>query len=142
MEILKIVLTFFAGFATILMGDFIWLGTVVKKFTIREFGDLIVVKDGSIVLNLTAGLLAWAVIVLMVFVFVTKSPNVNSIPTALGYGAVMGGLMYAMYDLTNLTFLKNYSLAFTLVDICWGIFLCSMVSLVMYLFSTWINKVL
>lgn len=142
MEILKFILTFFVGFGTILIGDYIWLGTVVKQFTIREFGELIVVKDGSIVINLTAGLMAWAVIALMVLVFVTKNPNVNSVPTALWYGAIMGGLMYAMYDLTNLTFLKNYSLAFTLVDICWGIFLCSMISLTMFLFSRWINTVL
>lgn len=142
MEILKFILTFFVGFATILIGDYIWLGIVVKQFIIREFGQLIAVENGSIVINLGAGLLAWSAIVLMVLIFVTKSPNVNSVPTALGYGALMGGLMYAMYDLTNLTFLKNYSLSFTLVDIAWGVFLCAIVSLTMYLFSTWINKVL
>jgi uncharacterized membrane protein len=86
--------------------------------------------------------MAWAVIAMMVLVFVTKNPNVNSIGAALGYGALMGGLMYAMYDLTNLTFLKNYSVAFTIVDVCWGVFLCSMISLSMYLFSNYINKVL
>jgi len=142
MEILKLFLTFLVGFATILVGDFIWLGMVVKQFTIREFGDLIAVKDGSIVINVGVGLLAWAVIVLLVLVFVTKSGYANSVGNALLYGGIIGGLSYAMYDLTNLTFLKNYSVAFTLVDICWGVFLCAMVSLTMYLFSTWINKVL
>jgi len=37
MEILKFILTFFVGFATILVGDYIWLGIVVKQFIIREF---------------------------------------------------------------------------------------------------------
>lgn len=142
MEILKFILTFFVGFGTILIGDYIWLGTVVKQFTIREFGNLITVTNGSIDIRLGAGLLAWGVIAMMVLVFVTKNPNVNSIPTALGYGALMGGLMYAMYDLTNLTFLNNYSVAFTIVDICWGVFLCSMISLSMFVFSRWINTVL
>lgn len=142
MEILKFILTFFVGFGTILIGDYIWLGTVVKQFTIREFGNLITVTNGSIDIRLGAGLLAWGVIAMMVLVFVTKNPNVNSIPTALGYGALMGGLMYAMYDLTNLTFLNNYSVAFTIVDICWGVFLCSMISLTMFVFSRWINTVL
>lgn len=142
MEILKFILTFFVGFGTIILWDYIWLGTVVKQFTIREFGPLISVTNGSIDIRLGVGLIAWAVIAMMVLVFVTKNPNVNSIGTALWYWALMGWLMYAMYDLTNLTFLKNYSLAFTLVDICWGVFLCSMISLSMYLFSGYINKVL
>jgi uncharacterized membrane protein len=142
MEILKFILTFFVGFGTILIGDYIWLGTVVKQFIIREFGSLITVTNGSIDIRLGAGLLAWSAIALMVLIFVTKNPNVNSIPTALGYGALMGGLMYAMYDLTNLTFLKNYSVAFTVVDIAWGVFLCSMISLTMFVFSRWINTVL
>ncbi len=142
MEILKFILTFFVGFGTILIGDYIWLWTVVKQFTIREFGSLITVSNGSIDIRLGAGLMAWAVIALMVLVFVTKNPSVNTLSSALWYWAIMGGLMYAMYDLTNLTFLKNYSVAFTIVDICWGVFLCSMISLTMYLFSNYINKVL
>ncbi len=142
MELLKLFLTFGVGYLTILIGDFLWLGHVAKNFTIREFGELVVVKDGSIDIKLGVGLLAWAVIVLLVLVFVTKSGYAHSISSALLWGAVMGCLSYAMYDLTNLTFLKNYSLAFTLVDIAWGTFLLAMVSLTMYLFSRWIEKVL
>ena len=142
MEIIKFILTFLVGYATIIAGDYIWLGYVVRKFTIREFWELVVVENGSIKINLTAWLLAWAVIALLVVVFVTKSANVNSVGTALFYGAIMGFLSYAMYDLTNLTFLKNYSLSFTLVDIAWGTFLCSMIALTTYIFSNWIHKVL
>lgn len=142
MEIIKFILTFLVGYATIIMWDYIWLGHVVKNFTIREFWELVVVEDGSIKINLTAGLLAWAVIALLVVVFVTKSPHVQSLWTAMIYGALMGFLSYAMYDLTNLTFLRNYSLSFTLIDITWGTFLCSMIALTTYIFSIWINKVL
>lgn len=71
-------------------------------------------------------------IVLLIYVFVIRSGYAHSYVSALGYGALMGFLSYAMYDLTNLTFLKNYSLAFTMVDIAWGTFLCGLVALVMY----------
>jgi uncharacterized membrane protein len=142
MEIVKFVLTFLVGYATIIIGDYIWLGYVVRNFTIREFWELVVVENGSIKINLVVWLLAWAVIALLVVVFVTKSPNVNSVWTAIFYGAIMWFLSYAMYDLTNLTFLKNYSLSFTLVDVAWGTFLCSMIALTTYIFSNWINKVL
>lgn len=130
MQIIQYVLTFVFGFLTILVWDYLWLGYIMKWFTIREFWELIVVENGSIKVNLTAGLLAWASIVLLLLIFVVRYAKT---PTeALLYGALFGWLLYAMYDLTNLTFLKNYSLSFTIVDICWWVFLCSMVSLSMF----------
>ncbi len=130
---LAIISTLLAGYATIILGDFLWLGYVTKAFIIREFGPLVeVMANGSIKINLVAGLTAWAVIVLLVYVFVIRSGLASSYQTALGYGALMGLLSYAMYDLTNLTFIKGYSLLFTLADIAWGTFLCAMVALVMY----------
>jgi uncharacterized membrane protein len=55
------------------------------------------------------------------------------------YSALMWFLSYAMYDLTNLTFITNYSLKFTLVDIVWGTFLCTMVWINSYAFYQFIK---
>jgi uncharacterized membrane protein len=78
----------------------------------------------------------------MIFVFVLKSGLVTSYQTAVGYGALMGFLMYAMYDLTNLTFLKDYPMSFVAIDIMWGTFLCAIITLAMYSFEKWINTVM
>ena len=135
MELFKYLFPILGWYITIILGDYIWLGYVIKKFTIREFGELVTIENGSIRLNLFAGLLAWFIIVLLVYVFVIRSGYASSYISAIGYGALMGFLSYAMYDLTNLTFLKNYSIPFTLLDITWGTFLCGMVGLVMYSIS-------
>lgn len=128
----QILSTLLVGYGVILLGDFIWLGYVVKDFTIREFHNLIIVENGSIRLNIIAWLLAWAVIVWLLYIFVIRSGYSHSITSTLLYGWLLGFLSYAMYDLTNLAFLRDYSLAFTLVDIGWWTFLCAMVSLAMY----------
>jgi uncharacterized membrane protein len=93
-------------------------------------------------MRLGVGLTAWFVITAMIFVFVLKSGLVTSYQTALGYGAFMGFLMYAMYDLTNLTFLKDYPVSFVAIDIMWGTFLCAIITLAMYSFEKWINTVI
>lgn len=142
MEILKLALTFGIWYIVILIGDAIFLGRVVHQFIIDNFWALITSQNGSIDMKLWVGLVAWFVIVAMIFVFVLKSGLVTSYTTAIFYGAVMGFLMYAMYDLTNLTFLKNYPVNFVVVDIIWGTFLCSVVTLAMYSFQVWIQKVL
>ena len=142
MEFFKLFLTFLVWFATIVVGDVIWLGHIMKDFIVRSFWDLIVVENGSAQINLGVGLGAWAVIVVMILIFVTKSWYAHSASSALGYGAILWLCLYAVYDLTNLTFLKNYSVSFAVVDIVWGGVICALVSLSMYLFSNFINKIL
>jgi len=142
MELLKLALTFGVWYLVILIWDAIFLGRVVHQYIIDSFGDLITSQNGSIDMKLGVWLAAWFVITAMIFVFVLKSGLVTSYQTALWYGAFMGGLMYAMYDLTNLTFLKDYPLNFVVVDIIWGTFLCAMITLAMYSFERWINTVL
>ena len=142
MEFLKLALTFWVWYIVILIWDAIFLGRVVHQYIIDTFGDLITSQNGSIDMKLWVGLAAWFVITAMVFVFVVKSGLVTSYQTALGYWALMGFLMYAMYDLTNLTFLKNYPVNFVVIDIMWGTFLCAMMALAMFSFEKWINKIL
>ena len=142
MELFKLFLTFLVWFATIVVWDVIWLWYVLRDFIVREFGALIVVEDWGAKINLPVWLLAWAVIVVMILIFVTKSWYANSAASALWYGAILGLCLYWVYDLTNLTFLKNYSVTFAMVDIVWWGIICALVSLSMYLFSNFINKVL
>jgi uncharacterized membrane protein len=42
--------------------------------------------------------------------------------TALGYGALLGLMAYATYDLTNQATLKDWSWTVTIADLCWGTF--------------------
>ncbi len=135
MEILKLLALFASGFFTLLIMDTIWLGYVLHNFIIREFWALVVVQDGGIKINLGAGLIAWALIVLTIMIFVTKTPYGATLSSSVLYGWLLWGLLYGVYDFTNLTFLKNYSLTFSIVDTLWGVVLCATISLVMYYVS-------
>lgn len=129
---LKILVPFVVWFITLLILDYVWLWYVTKDFIVREFGTLISVEDWKIKINLWVWLLAWLIISIMVVFFVTL--RYNSYPEVLLYGALLGFLSYAMYDLTNLTFLTNYSVKFTIIDILWGTFACSMIAVNSYYF--------
>lgn len=52
------------------------------------------------------------------------------------YGALLGFVMYAFYDLTNLATLKDYSWSLTLVDTLWGTLLVGIVTSVMFYITT------
>lgn len=116
----------FAMYLTIIILDYIWLGIITKKFIIEQFGSLISVKEGSIQTNLAVGLLAWLAIAGGAYIFAV-APSYTLAKAAL-MGAVFGFISYAIYDLTNLTFINHYPVKFVFVDIAWGTFLCSAVS--------------
>jgi uncharacterized membrane protein len=130
MEFLKYWSVFLAWFLTILILDTIWLWSVTKDFIIREFWNLIIVEWWKIKIQLWVWLLAWFIISSMIVVFVTlQFTNYRDIAI---YWALLWFMSYAMYDLTNLTFITNYSVKFTIIDIAWWTFVWMSVSLVSF----------
>ena len=110
-----ILLVFLSIFFSLVILDSIWLGKITNKFIIKEFGDLITLEKGSIKLNLKAGALAWIAIALGCYIFVVA--NAAGIQEVLLNGALFGLIAYSIYDLTNLTFIKDYPKKFTSLDI-------------------------
>jgi uncharacterized membrane protein len=114
--------------------DFTWIGVIAKKFYLDELGGLARTRDGKFTPNLPAGILAWAVIVAgIVLLAVPRLTSDSGVPTVLGWGALFGFIGYAMYDLTNLATVRDYSVKLTVVDIIWGTVLSSVVTMVVWL---------
>lgn len=133
MEIIKILFVYLIWFITLLVLDYIWLWYITKSFIIKEFWNLISVDSNwSIKTNIVVWLIAWIVISSMIVTFVTL--KYNNIWEVLFYWALLWFMSYAMYDLTNLTFINNYSLKFTIVDIIWWTFACSIVAITSFYF--------
>jgi uncharacterized membrane protein len=128
MKLLMLISVMSAMFFTIIILDYIWLGIVTKKFIIDQFGSLIKVKGGSIQINLLVGLITWFIIALGAYIFAVMPAE--TLGKALLLGAVFGFISYAIYDLTNLTFIYKYPVKFVFVDIAWGTFLCSVLAVV------------
>lgn len=60
--------------------------------------------------------------------------------TALGYGAALGFVAYATYDLTNQATLKVWPLRLTLVDMAWGTILTAIAATAAFLVTRAIFK--
>lgn len=69
----------------------------------------------------------------MVFLAVRPAIEVGSLSTAAGYGAVLGLVAYAAYDLSNLSTLKGWPVTLSLVDMIWGTVLTGAASACGYL---------
>jgi len=104
--------------------DMIWLGVVAKGFYRRQLGTLMTPQ-----VNWAAAVLFYLLFIVGLLVFVIRPALVAGAPlNALFYGALLGLISYATYDLTNLATLKDWPLAVTIVDLIWGTVLGGIVS--------------
>jgi uncharacterized membrane protein len=108
--------------------DMIWLGLIAKNFYSKQIGLLMKTN-----INWVAAFVFYALFILALVIFVI-APAVEKKMwlNALLYGALFGLVTYATYDLTNLATLKDWPLVVTVVDLLWGAFIASSVSVITY----------
>ncbi len=128
---LPIISSSIAGFISFIILDYIWLAHVAKKFYLDLLSQHIKIENGALVPYLPAVPLVYVVAIIGIWVFVLS--KVTTLGEAALYGALMGFVMYAFYDLTNLATLKDYPWSLTIVDTLWGTFLVGIVTLIMFL---------
>ncbi|KQZ56740.1 hypothetical protein ASD54_25065 [Rhizobium sp. Root149] len=99
-----------------LLIDAIWLGVVAKNFYREQLGDMMLPSPNFVVAALFYLFFAVAIVILAV----RPGIEAGSIWTSIGYGAILGLAAYGTYDMTNLSTLKGWPVALTIVDLAWG----------------------
>lgn len=120
------------AFTAFLIIDLIWLGVVARSFYQAQMGHLMRAN-----VNWGAAIIFYLIFVAgIVLLVVWPAIERQSLVHAIVFGAVLGLVTYAAYDLTNLATLEGFPLTVALVDLVWGAVLCSSVSAVTYAAST------
>jgi uncharacterized membrane protein len=127
---IPIVTSSIAGIISFMVLDYIFLAHIVKDFYLTKLASHITVKDGALVPYLPAVPLVYLVAVIGIWFFILS--KVTTTGNAFLYGALMGFVMYAFYDFTNLSTLKDYSWSLAIVDILWGTLLVGAVTTIMF----------
>ncbi len=99
-----------------LLIDAIWLGVVAKNFYRDQLGDMMLPSPKFAVAAVFYLFFAVAIVVLSV----RPGLEAGSIWYAVGHGAVLGLAAYGTYDMTNLSTLKGWPIALSIVDLLWG----------------------
>ena len=108
--------------------DAFWLGIFAKKFYFRAFGNMARKNETSLKPNLLASILSYLVLAIGMAIIVF--PNTNSLEKAILYGAIYGLAVYGVYDMTNMATLKDWTWKLAIIDLFWGIFASTVVSVV------------
>ena len=114
--------------------DLIWLGVVAKGFYQKNLKYIL-----SPNVNWTAAIIFYLMYIAGILIFAVL-PGVakDSVRHAALWGALFGFFTYATYDLTNLALLKDWPLNIVVVDILWGMVLCTVVSTLSFYIAKWL----
>jgi uncharacterized membrane protein len=112
--------------------DLVWIGVVARDFYRRNLGHLL-----SSHVNWPAAILFYLVFIAgIVFFAIRPALEAGSGVRALTYGAFLGFLAYATYDLTNQATVRDWPTLVTVVDLAWGTVLTALVSFLSYQISS------
>jgi uncharacterized membrane protein len=63
----------------------------------------------------------------LAYIFIIK-PHAKNMSDVIKMAALVGALMFGTFDLTNKAIFKNYTWSYAIMDIMWGIFSITLVS--------------
>ena len=121
-------LSFLKAVISVLVLDMIWLGYAFNSFYVNQAKNVarIINVDGKLGFDT----LYWAAGFVYFFIplgiayfacFLSKTRSM-----AFFQGALLGLIMYTVYEFTNLALVKNWPLEMALLDILWGPILCGL----------------
>lgn len=112
--------------------DIFWIGFAAKNLYRSQIGFLMRAD-----INWGAAISFYLLFIFGLVIFVINpSIEKNSWIHALMFGALFGLITYATYDLTNLATLKNWPILITVIDLAWGTFLASLISVITHLIGS------
>jgi uncharacterized membrane protein len=115
--------------------DLLWLGVVAKNYYQKNLNYIL-----SPNVNWTAAIIFYLMYIAGILIFAVLPGLVkDSLRHAAVWGALFGFFTYATYELTNLALLKDWPLNIVIVDILWGVVLCSAVASLSFYLAKWLH---
>ncbi len=127
MDIKTYVIAYFCFLIPMLLIDSVWLFTMSKRLYAPRIGSLL--ADKPRLLPAAAFYLIYAFGAAVLVVVRMVGNQTGYLKTFL-FGAILGVLAYATYDLTNQATMKEWPTLVTVVDLAWGGALTGVVSII------------
>jgi uncharacterized membrane protein len=106
------------GAVAFMVLDGLWLGVLTKNFYRDQLAPIVRLADGGIAPHWPAAFVVYVLLGTGIALFVI--PRASTISSAAGYGAMLGLVVYGVYDFTNYSTLRQWPFVLVLVDVAWG----------------------
>jgi uncharacterized membrane protein len=111
--------------------DAVWLTLAAQRLYRPLMGDMLVES-----FRLAPAMLFYLIYIAGIVVFaIAPALATERWTTATSYGAFLGLFAYSTYDLTNQATLRNWPVAVTIADLCWGTLLTASAATIGFLIT-------
>lgn len=104
--------------------DMIWIGYIARNLYFHHYEPWLRLVNGQLQPVWWATLMVYLCFALSVVVFIAPLAD-NSPLWAAVYGALLGAVIYGIYDFTCIAIFKDFPVMMGLLDWMWGTFLCA-----------------
>jgi len=134
MQVLKSLLPTLVLFACL---DYLWIGVLGKSLYLENLGSLLLVNGQTMTPRLLPAAVVYVLFAVMIWFIVLPLAKNHTI-LSFGYGALLGLIVYGIYNMTNLAVIQAWTSKIAIIDSLWGIFLCAVTSG----FCAFLNKIM
>ena len=113
------------AFILLIFFNIIWL-LLTKKLHKRQINS----KAGNTIFKIVYSLIIYLLLCSAIAVQIPSSAKVAFI-----YGALIGLVVYGIFNFTNAYIFSHWNIGIAIIDIIWGIILCALVAILTYLLS-------
>ena len=106
------------GAVAFMVLDGIWLGLLMKNFYREQLAPIVRLADGGIAPNWPAAIVVYILLGAGIALFVI--PRAPTVSSAAALGALLGLVVYGVYDFTNYSTLRQWPFVLTVADVAWG----------------------
>lgn len=132
---MKLITLFLVTIISVFIMDMIWLGIVAKNIYAQNIGILLRKSGDAMSPIWWAAVVVYICITIGILFFVLPKAQGDYFLAFFG-GAILGLVIYGVYDFTNYSILANWPWKITFIDFVWGMILCGLSSL----FATFIQN--
>lgn len=135
MSLTQVLIAYPATALVFLALDAAWLWTMADRLYRPALGRIMLER-----FDLVPAVVFYAIYVAGMLVFaVAPGLEARRWTVALGYGALLGLVAYATYDLTNQATLRDWPWRVTVADLCWGTFVTAVASAAGCRITAWLS---
>ncbi|QDQ40389.1 DUF2177 family protein [Legionella geestiana] len=125
---------FFIAFTVFIVTDMIWLVWIAKNLYISHYRPWLRLSGDNLQPIWWAALFIYVLFALAMVFFILPLAG-SSVLAAVGYGALLGAIVYGVYDFTCLAIFKDFPVGMAFFDWAWGTVLFAFASAVTWHFS-------
>lgn len=129
---------FILAFLIFIITDIMWFGLIAKNLYFQHYEPLLRVADGKVKIIWWAALIIYLLFALSVVTLIVPLAQ-GSLSGAAFYGAILGFVIYGIYNFTCIALFKDYPIGMAFLDWTWGTILCSWGSFFTIYLGTYMN---